>query len=383
MRRSSDSDRPDICFVAHSAYGALCGGARGCVGGVEKQTSLMARWLVGRGYRVSMLTWDEGQADGEVRDGVRALTICRRNAGLRGVRFFHPKWTHLVGAMRRGDADVYYFNSAECSTGQVAWWCRRHNRRFVYSVASDPACDARLPLLRTIRERVLYRYGVRHADRIIVQTDRQRQMLSGGFGVEAVVLPMPCPDPLAEDDSPPQGPGPDRPTVVWVGRIAKMKRLELLLDVAERMPEVSFAVVGPDADGEYAGGLHRRAEVLANVTLHGRAAPRQMPSFYRQAAALCCTSAYEGLPNTFLEAWSHGLPVASTFDPGDLIATHELGVLASDAAGLAAGLRELIGRPQVWQRISRNARQYYLRNHAVEVAMPRFERVFLDVWRRQ
>ena len=40
----------NLCLVAHLAYGALTGGSAGHIGGVERQTTLMARWLAARGH---------------------------------------------------------------------------------------------------------------------------------------------------------------------------------------------------------------------------------------------------------------------------------------------------------------------------------------------
>ena len=73
--------KPSISFVAHFAYGAMAGGATGHISGVERQTSLMARWFAARGYPVSMLTWDEGQKDGAVIDGAQIVKMCRTDAG--------------------------------------------------------------------------------------------------------------------------------------------------------------------------------------------------------------------------------------------------------------------------------------------------------------
>ena len=86
----------------------LAGGPTGHIGGVERQTSLLARWLAARGYGVSVLTWDEGQPDDLAIDGVRVIKICRRSAGLRGLRCFHPRWSGLLRAMRKADAGGYY-----------------------------------------------------------------------------------------------------------------------------------------------------------------------------------------------------------------------------------------------------------------------------------
>src|ERR1041385_9072964 len=112
--------KPSICIVSHNCYGAIHGGNSGFIGGVERQTSFLAWWLAANGYRVSLLTWDEGGGPEEMIKGVRVIKICNQKSGLRGVRFFHPKWTGLIRAMRRADADVYYHNFSECVTGQVA-----------------------------------------------------------------------------------------------------------------------------------------------------------------------------------------------------------------------------------------------------------------------
>lgn len=55
------SDGPSIFIVSRNAYRAMSGVGRGVLFlGGEWQTSLTAKWLAARGYRVSMLTWDEG-----------------------------------------------------------------------------------------------------------------------------------------------------------------------------------------------------------------------------------------------------------------------------------------------------------------------------------
>jgi glycosyltransferase involved in cell wall biosynthesis len=376
--------KPAVCIVSHNAFGAITGGRNGHVGGVEWQTSLTARWLAARGYRVSLLTWDEGQGPEIEADGVRVLSICRPEAGVPGLRFFHPRWSGLQRALRAAQADVYYHNCGEYVTGQVALWCRRNGRGFVYSVASNPDCDARLPEMHTRRERVLYRYGLKHADEVIVQTRTQQAMLMSGFGRASRVIPMPCPGPADSEFVPPQAPRPGAARVVWVGRLVELKRLEWLLDLAERLPDVVFDVAGDaEADTPYTRGLKARAALLPNVRLHGRVQRASMPAVYQQASCLCCTSTFEGFPNTFLEAFSHGVPVVSTVDPDGVLAERRLGAVAQDVPGLLAALRTLLGSTARWQEASDNARQYYVEHHALDTVLPQFEQVFLDVAARQ
>lgn len=366
-----------VAIVAHFAYGALAGNGSGHIGGVEKQTTMLARWLAARGHDVSLLTWDEGQPDGEVIDGVRVLKFCGRDDGLPVVRFVTPRWTSLNAALVRANADVYYQNCGEYVTGQVGLWCRMHRRAFVYSAASDADCDGDLPLMPERRVRAFYRLGVRLADRVIVQTSRQHRMFERGFRRDATVIPLPCEVPNTRV-APVQTA--DTPSIVWIGRICEVKRPDRFLDVAALLPEFRFLIVGPDDDRpEYTKAIRERAASLSNVSMPGAASRADVARLLEQSACLCCTSDHEGFPNTFLEAWSHGRPIVSTWDPDDLIATHGLGVVAArDAAEVASAIRSFLSSASDWQRASQNARRYFDQTHALDQVMPRFERVFIE-----
>lgn len=368
----------DIAVVAHFAYGAIAGGRSGHVGGVERQTSLMSRWLAARGHRVSLLTWDEGQG-GEVDvDGVRVIPICRQDAGMPGLRFFTPRWTGLIRALRRADAKLCYHNCAEYVTGQVAMWSHRHGRPFVFSVASDMDVHPDLPELSTRRERWLYRHGLRHASRIIVQTDAQREALRSAYGRDGDVLPMPCPGPSDAEYHPPDPPPINGAVVLWAGRIAPVKRLEILLEVARALPSVRFDVAGmPYAGDAYSQAVMAEARTVPNVSLLGAVPREEMAAHYRSAALLCCTSSYEGFPNTFIEAWSHGIPVVSTVDPDRLLNAGGLGAAGSAVGEIAAAIQSFLEDRSRWLETSRRARAYYAANHAADTALQRFEDYFL------
>jgi glycosyltransferase involved in cell wall biosynthesis len=379
---AAPGERFSICLVAHMAYGAITGGARGHAGGVEHQTTMTARWLARRGHEVSLIVWNEGQPEEMRIDGVRVISLCRQDDGLRGVRFLHPRWTSLLRALRRADADVYYQNCGEYVTGQVAMWCRRKRRPFVYSVASDPECDPALPMLAHARERVLFRFGIRHAARLIVQTRKQQRMMKDGFSRDAAVLPMPCPGPSDAEYVAPRPAPNGSARAVWVGRISPEKQLGVLIEIAAALPHVRFDIAGGAKPGDAgAEAVLARARALPNVRVLGRVARDEMPAVYRGASALICTSSYEGFPNTFLEAWSHGVPVVSTVDPDDLIQERGLGLVAQSPRGLIAHLASLLDSPEQWTRFSSNARAFYITHHRMDEALVRFEQLFAEAAR--
>jgi glycosyltransferase involved in cell wall biosynthesis len=368
--------RQRICIVSHNGYGAISGGSGGLIGGVEWQTSLLARWLCKRGHSVSFLTWDEGGPDEETIDGVRVIKICRQRAGLPGLRFFYPKWSGLLAALRKADAEVYYHNCGECVTGQVALWCRRHRRAFVFSAANDTDCDPRLPGFTYLKDRILYRWGLRHANRIIVQTETQRTMVREGMRLEATVIPMPC-------ERPSQAPEQARPMapshrILWLARVCLQKRPDRLIALADLCPDLAFDMVGPHYQDPLSVKAVEDAHKRSNITVHGPLSREKVRFLFADAACLLSTSDYEGFPNTFLEAWSYGIPIISTFDPDQVIVRHGLGLVASDVAGLAAAIRSMVRDSRVYQESSGKALTYFRTHHSLEEVQPRFERILLD-----
>lgn len=370
---------PSICFVSHNAYGSMMARKVGSIGGAERQVSVLAKWLASRGFIVSVLTWDEGQPDGIEVDSIRILKICRKDEGVRGVRFFHPKWTGLIRAMQRADADIYYQTCSECVTGQVALWCRRNKRHFIYSIASNGDCNPCLPHMQFIHERILYRYGLRKASLIIAQTLRQQAMLNKHFGRDSVVIPMPCSVPFQNDHWQQSLKFENIGRILWVGRVCQVKRPDLLLELAKMCSDLQFDMVGPIGQNEYSRKIVALAKSVENVKLHGRVTDSFLWNLYKRCSLFCSTSEIEGFPNTFLEAWSCGLPIVSTFDPDNLIAEKGLGKLGKNIPELEEGIRELLNSPEQWQKASQSARKYFLENHGLDTAMKQFERVFCDV----
>ena len=309
------------------------------------------------------------------------IKTCRQDEGLHGIRFFYPRWTSLNRAMKKADAEIYYHNCAEYVTGQVALWCRLHGRSCIYSVANDTECERISPETRKIHDRLFFRYGLRKANQIIVQTQKQQQMLLNNFGLQSVILPMPCAGPNHDYHKPPIPEKGDYNSVLWVGRIDKQKRLGLLLDVAEALPEVVFDIVGKpsNSDDPYSMNILARATTLPNVNVHGMVSRGQITHFYKNACLLCCTSLYEGFPNTFLEAWSCGLPIVSTFEPDKLISNKNLGIFAKNRLELISGIKTLFGSQPLWQKMSENARRYFEENHSLDQSMRRFENLFLKI----
>jgi glycosyltransferase involved in cell wall biosynthesis len=304
--------------------------------------------------------------------------MCGFSAGLPLVRFLYPRWTSLWAALSRARPDVVYQRGAGAETGQAALWCRLHERPFLFAAASNSDCDPELPYLPRRRERVLYRWGLRRADRVVAQTREQVEAFRKGFGIRAVLIRSCSQDPGPPPPREPVTAG--RPSVLWVGRFSYEKRPELMLEVARRCPEIQFDVVGAANAGRAAGDeVARRARGLANVTLHGRVPHDRMAGFYARTSALLLTSAWEGYPNTFLEAWARGVPTVSTVDPDGAIARYGLGFVGESGEDLAAGVKRLVSDAAVWRACSIRARRLFFKRHTIAAAAGAYEALIAEL----
>ena len=273
--------------------------------------------------------------------------------------------------MTRADSDIYYQRTRDSMTGVVATFCRRHHKKFVFAVAHDYNCMAHPPSPLTWHARVLYHYGLRQADLVIAQTATQQRLLRDNFGVDSTVISNCVPE--GGNGAGPATPGREK-RLLWIGAFEPVKRLELFLDIAEQLHDCQFDVVG-DGNGqlEYVQGVRSRAKAMPNVHLHGVVPHSRVEQFFLQSAALVCTSRAEGFPNIILEAWSHGLPVISAFDPDNQIAVHRLGMVADDVSGFVRGIQTLLGSQRLWRDVSERVVQYYRDNHSIGAILPRLE----------
>jgi glycosyltransferase involved in cell wall biosynthesis len=367
-----------ICLVGLKSYDQITANAvPRYLGGIETQLAALAKGLAIEGCEVSLITYDHGQDDGERVDGVTVFKSYAPTAGIRGLRSIHPRSTQLWQAMRRANADIYIQMGAGAETGQVAVGCRLlgpRRRKFVFCMASDANFGRHLEA--GVEGRV-YGYGLRRANRIIAQTVHQKNGLQQATGLPSEVIPMMAEPPFCASTVQRR---PPLARVLWVGRIMRDKRLEWLLEVARQAPGVAFDVVGtPNRASEYASALLADAAALPNVRVHGRVSGEELAALYRQTAVVCCTSALEGFPTTFLEAWSCGIPVLTTFDPDGVVARHGLGRVAVDPKSLVLELHAMLGSPSCYSALSTSATNYYLANHARQTVSRRFRHMLEDV----
>jgi glycosyltransferase involved in cell wall biosynthesis len=368
---------PSICFVGLSNLAVLApqidsSGAAG----EPVQHTLLATALARRGHRVSMVVADHGQLDGAIWDGVQTFKAFARGAGLPVLRFVHPRWTGLNAALSRADADVYYTSCAGGVVGQLAMFCARHGKRLVFRAASDADCmpDALISLGRWHwRDKWLYEHGLRRAAAVLVQTSRQQDLMLRNYGVDSSVAGLAIQPGRSE-----RAFGDRDIDALWVSNLRPVKRPDVLLEVADSLPQLAFHMVGGTVPGvvPFFETIKTQATSRSNVTFHGAVPFSDTAAFYSRARVLVNTSDVEGFPNTYLQAWASGTPVVAFFDPDRVIAREGLGVTARNVDQMREAVQLLTSDEGAWRAVRARCLAYIERHYSDDVVLQPYLRAF-------
>ena len=346
---------PSICFVNSDNYPIL-NPALGSsyAGGESVQQTLLARAFRDRGWSVSMVCQDYGQPDGEELDGITVWKTCGPDHGLPVLRFVHPRMTSALAALARADADIYYQSCAGVMTAYTAWQARRAGGKFLFRVAHDSDCIPGEEIMSFARDRAIYRWGLRHSDWIAAQSQQQVDLLDCHHGLPSTVINM------VVDLPPARRPEPRDIDVLWVNNLRGFKRPDLCLEMARRLPDRSFTMIGGPVAGEeglYAE-IESRAGALANLDFVGAVPYQQVNDYFWRASLFLNTSDSEGFPNSYLQAWARWVPVVAFFDPDEVIAKHELGAVPEGPEAMATSIGELLDRDGDRERLGEQGRRF-------------------------
>ncbi|MCH5673543.1 glycosyltransferase [Streptomyces gilvus] len=334
-------------------------------GGAEKSVRLIAEGLGARGHEVRVLATDllsQGQrvfaddlvpaiAGHPVRRFARKFWYGRAHRQVRDVvREFRPDCVHLhtigefspaVLSATSGTPRVLTLHGPEDWTRKLLRW----NLPSAVTGRLSAADTARYMYLRCV-QRPAYLPRLRRVDRVLapsayfaeaVRTDVGRRVpvhvLPNGIEAEGAARPLEALD-----------------HVLFVGRLERVKGVDVLLDAFRRLGRGRLTVVGDGPD-------RARLEGLAGpgVSFTGWQEPAGVSDRLASASVVVLPSLWpENFPTVALEALRMGRPlVASRVGGLPELVGDDNGALvpAGDAAALASALDALLGRRDVLERM--------------------------------
>jgi len=337
-----------ICIISLNIAPYFDSDPRARYGGAEVQAAFLAHALAEAGQQVTLVIANPGPGSSIPYPVHNAFDPA---GGLPGVRFFHPRLSGILRALREADADIYYQRNAGMVTGVTAAYCRFTRKVFVYGAGSNTDFSFQTARVHGARDRALYYLGFRWANGFVVQNDEQRALCEAA--VKRPVRVIPNGIRLSEADAAGQD-----GYVVWIGGLRRIKRPDLFVELAQRIPERRFMIVGggTTTENEYAKRIADTARSVENLELTGWKPHPQVLEHLRGASLLVNTSTVEGFPNVYLEAWNHGVPVVSFNDVDGLIGDEGLGVMCKGIDDMERAVRALLDDPSRMRSIGRHAR---------------------------
>ncbi len=358
----------DVMFYLPSVTPLLDGGRSRPGGGAETQVILLARALARRGYKVCLVTYPSEPALPSTIDGVHIIVRSASKADQPFVGKLREAG-RIARSILRGDASVVVARLAGQQVGLVALSAKLRRRRFVYS--SSSILDFDFPALRLKqRDLALYRLGLRLASELVVQTEEQAVLCRRRLGRSAVLIRSVAelvPERTAAAEA-----------FVWIGRVDSNKRPLAFVELARSLPEARFWMVPVRSvrEGWLLDEVERAAATVPNLELLEPRPRAQLMELVERAVAVVSTSKFEGMPNTFLEGWTRGVPaLALSHDPDGVIGRHGLGEFAGGSRErLVAGARRLWAGRADQRDLSACCRRYIASEHSEEVVMGQWER---------
>lgn len=347
-----------VCFVTSYLYPYLKDEyPDDTIGGAEYQQKQIINAL--QSYNevdVSVVSLDYGQQDGEIIKGVRVWKSYKKDQGVRFIRFFVPALSGLWRALGKADADIYYIRAASFMLFPVWLYCRLHGKKYIFSSAHDTDFKPGEEIVSNFRDLWCYKFGMLRSDLIVNQTINQQSLLKSEYGLDGVVIRNFSENKVAISEN-----NNVRKTILWVATIRRFKRAEFLLDIAEMCPEYDFIMVGGEDGGDraYYQEISQRAKSIPNVNFVGFVPPNKVDAIFSTANIFINTSIHEGFPNTFLQAWSKGLPVITFFDPDNVVEENTLGVVVEKTSDVKDAIKQV----SIWDEEKRQDICVYFENN--------------------
>jgi len=373
-----------ICLVGARGRGLL----RLSTGGSERQIALLARHFARRGHEVTLLVMDLEGPDRLV-DGVMLKGAWDPSKGIRRVRAVTYRCPTFVKRLLRERADLYYVRGAPMFSPAVFQVARCLESTGLLGLAHDGDLETKLDgdmkrllggfpgsldFKAHLAWLVRQRRALRLADTVVAQTAVQAGRCAA-MGLPHVLIPSIVESPAAELEA-------CRPAydVVWVGNVhsdsRRWKGVEVLAELAVRLGDVRFAVVGELTAGCITEEIARLGSCL-NVDLLGAHTFDETQATIAKSRVVLNTSSAEGFSNVMLEGWALGKPAFTlAVNPSDLLGEHGLGLCAGGSVERLAVRLEQALADDAWLATTGQRCQAYVRDtHGADAVCSRYEQL--------
>nr|WP_246580450.1 glycosyltransferase [Deinococcus aestuarii] len=203
----------------------------------------------------------------------------------------------------------------------------------------------------------------RRAQAVITPTAAMLDVTQAMGVKNPVVIPTAARPEVLRQAPPIQNPWPaGKRRLLSVGRLAREKRFDLVLDALAGLPDAHLVVLGEGPEREHLSAHAERVGVADRVTFLGVRPWTEIGAYYRLAELFLFASDTETQGLVLQEAQLMGVPVVAVGARGTLsgVAHGKSGYLVApgDVGALRGHAAEILGDPALWARLSGGARTF-------------------------
>jgi glycosyltransferase involved in cell wall biosynthesis len=377
-------------------------------GGLGTQTYLKAHGLIARGHEVHVISQTNGPAVQQIRDGdVRVirtpgfyprmpvytepagwLTYSAEVAAVLAQRHAESPFDLVDFAEWGAEGYVHLLN--QTASNHIPSVIHLHGPLVMLAHALGwPEIDSEFYRIGTEMEKTCLRL----ADAVFSSSQCTVNWCRRFYELASGEVPVIHAGVDTRHFSPKPVPKEARPTVIFVGRMARNKGVESLVEACCRLtpdfPDLQLRMLGAGEDGLVANLRRTTADrgCPALLDMRGFTRTEELPEQLSRAHVFAAPSVYEGGPGfVYLEAMACGLPAIGCEGSGvaEIISHGHTGILVppADADALAAALRDLLTDPEERAMIGSAARKFVLAHAERENCLDRIEAFYRQVAQR-
>jgi glycosyltransferase involved in cell wall biosynthesis len=354
------------------------------LGGAQRVMSIIANYWVDKGWKITLLTFDDGSIPPVYHLDSR---VCHIPLGIAAdsANPIDAIWKNFqrIGLLRQAisKSKPHVVISFMDTTNVITVLATRElNIPVVLSERTDPAFSSigKSKIWESFR---LWTYP--QADQLVVQTQGAYNYFPPQVQVITSIIPNPVLIPILISE-----PGEHTrrkclsvPCIMAMGRLSEEKRFDLLLQafakVKDNHPQWSLRILGEGQLRSQLESLSHQLGIYDRVFMPGLA--KNPYEFLSQADIFVMSSRYEGFPNALCEAMACGLPVISTdcpSGPREIIRHGIDGILVENGnvEALASAMERLMSDEQERKRLAAKAPEV-MERFSLEKVMGMWEQV--------
>ncbi|UCG55391.1 MAG: glycosyltransferase family 4 protein, partial [Dehalococcoidia bacterium] len=316
------------------------------VGGTEYQQYLIGKTLKNLGYKVYYLFIDNGDSIENAYNfnlvPIKKRKVTRKIFG----KYFFLDIFEVESHLRKINPDLIIARSGFAYVGIAAHYAQKNSCKMIWHIASENDVKPfqfewnRSILFDYINQK-FFEYGIRKADYIIGQAKYQNELLKEEYGRECdLLIPNFHPEPKHQirEENPIK--------VLWVSNFKPLKQPEIFIKLAGEFKDyenVRFIMVGRPGQKGWQAKLENKIDRLNNLEYLGEKPVNGVNKILCESHIFVNTSKYEGLPNTFVQAWMREVPVVSlNVDPDDILVSEGIGFHSGNLETMIKDVKNLI-----------------------------------------